>query len=199
MRRISLFLIITIASLASIVSVIVVGYYALVASASPYPNSWISQLGGMMSQLGGTQAQTQTSSAPYFGVAFVILVGVAVIGVGGLVYFIAFPEIKISQHAQPVAKSSVNIDAKLVPSENIPETPLTSYAAVLKTLNKDEFKVVEVLKTHEGKYLQKYIRSETGLSRLKTHRVVARLAEMGIVSTEKNGNTNTVMLENWLK
>ena len=59
--------------------------------------------------------------------------------------------------------------------------------------------MVEVLVAHDGKYLQKYIRSETGLSRLKTHRIVARLAERGIVSLEKTGNTNQVFLAEWLK
>jgi uncharacterized membrane protein len=47
--------------------------------------------------------------------------------------------------------------------------------------------------------LQKYIRNESGLSRLKTHRIVARLAERGIVTLEKMGNTNQVLLADWLK
>jgi uncharacterized membrane protein len=69
----------------------------------------------------------------------------------------------------------------------------------VKTLTEDERKVVEVLRGHNGKYLQKYIRNETGLSRLQTHRIVARLAERGIVTLEKTGNTNQVLLADWLK
>ena len=198
MRKISLFLILTIASLASLVVIVIVGYYALAAT-SPYPGSWISQMESMMGEFGGTHTQTQSSLAPYFGLAFVILVGVAVVGVGGLIYFIALPEIKTTHHAKSADKPSVSINAELVPSEKIPEAPLSPYAAVLKTLNKGEYKVVEVLKAHEGKYLQKYIRNETGLSRLQTHRIIAHLVEKGIVSTEKNGNTNIVILENWLR
>ena len=53
--------------------------------------------------------------------------------------------------------------------------------------------------SHKGKYLQKYIRKEAGLSRLKTHRVVARLAERGLITLEKTGNTNEVRLAEWLK
>jgi len=56
-----------------------------------------------------------------------------------------------------------------------------------------------VLKKQDGKYLQKYIRTETGLSRLKTHRVIARFAERGMVTLEKVGNTNEVRLVDWLK
>jgi uncharacterized membrane protein len=69
----------------------------------------------------------------------------------------------------------------------------------LKTLTADERKIIEVLSAHDGKYLQKYIRKEAGFSRLQTHRIVARLAERGIVALEKTGNTNTVHLAKWLK
>ncbi len=71
--------------------------------------------------------------------------------------------------------------------------------SVLKTLKEDERKVLDVLMNHEGKYLQKYIRKEAGLSRLKTHRVIARLAERGIVTLKKTGNTNEIQIADWLK
>ena len=69
----------------------------------------------------------------------------------------------------------------------------------MKTLSNEERKVIEVLNAHDGKYLQKYIRNEAGLSRLQTHRIVARLAERGIVTLEKTGNLNQVLLADWLK
>lgn len=198
MRRISLFLILTIAALVSLVAVVVVGYSILASTASPYPSNWMGQMmgggGNMMGGTGGTQAQTQTSAAPYFGVAFVVLVAVAVVGIGGLIYFIAFPEIRVAHSIpQPVLGTGVS-DASEVSAASI--TPL---ASVVKTLTKDELKVVEVLKAHNGNYLQKYIRKDAGLSRLQTHRIVARLAERGIVTLEKTGNTNAVLLANWLK
>jgi uncharacterized membrane protein len=71
--------------------------------------------------------------------------------------------------------------------------------SVLKTLKEDERKVADFLINNDGKYLQKYVRKETGLSRLKTHRVLARLAERGIVTLEKTGNTNEVRIADWLK
>jgi len=70
-------------------------------------------------------------------------------------------------------------------------------AMVLRTLKPDERKVVGVLKVHGGTYMQKFITQETGLSRLKTHRVVATLAERGIVQVQKKGNTNEVSLARW--
>ena len=68
---------------------------------------------------------------------------------------------------------------------------------VLRTLKPEERKVVGVLDAHGGTYLQKFITKESGLTRLKTHRVVAALSERGIVHVEKRGNTNEVSLAKW--
>ena len=70
---------------------------------------------------------------------------------------------------------------------------------VLRTLKPDERKVVAVIAAHGGAYLQKYVSKEAGLSRLKTHRVIAALSERGIVVAEKRGNTNEVTLVDWFK
>ena len=81
---------------------------------------------------------------------------------------------------------------------NLSQNAVTPYESVSKTLTTEERKVLEILIAHNGKYLQKYIRAETGLSRLKTHRIVTRLAERGIVTLEKSGNTNEIHISNWL-
>lgn len=196
MRRISLFLIITIVSLASLVAAIAAAYFVLEASSQSSSN-WMGQMmSGMGNMVGGTGGtQIQNSAAGYFGVAFVVLISVAVVGVGGLIYFFAFPEIKTSR----ALNQSLMANSETSVSEAAPEKVVTPFESVLKTLTKDERKVVEVLTSHNGRYLQKYIRSDAGLSRLQTHRIVARLAERGIVTLEKTGNTNMVVLANWLK
>ncbi len=196
MRKVNVFLAILIVSLASLVALTVVGF-TIFASTSQYPSSWVGEMwghmGGMMGQSGVSQPSVQNPILPYFGVLFVVLIGVAIVGVGGLAYFLAFPEIKTV--AAPKAAESIVQSSVGQPPQNI----VTPYASVLKTLTDEERKVIEVLAAHDGKYLQKYIRRETGLSRLKTHRIVARLAERGIVSLEKTGNTNQVFLADWLK
>ena len=63
----------------------------------------------------------------------------------------------------------------------------------------EEQKVLSVLIAHQGKYLQKYVGKEAGLSRLKTHRIVARFAERGIVTVKPLGNTNEVTVSDWVK
>lgn len=121
-----------------------------------------------------------------YGILLIVAVLVAIIGIGGVGYFLLFPEIKNT--------AQVNQSLSNQASQNS-----SSYESVLKTLNEDEKKVLNVLRKHDGKYLQKYIRQEAKLSRLKTHRVLARFAERGIVTLQKSGNTNEVTLVKWLK
>jgi uncharacterized membrane protein len=156
--------------------------------------------GGMMSGTGAAQMQTQNAAAPYLGLAFVASVALAIAGIVGIVYFALFPQIRVSQTLATQPQTGDFLQASAVQeSAKLPIISASPYESVVKTLTTDERRVVEVLASHDGQYLQKYIRSEAGLSRLQTHRIVARLAERGIVSLEKTGNTNAVMLANWLK
>jgi uncharacterized membrane protein len=93
----------------------------------------------------------------------------------GVLYFLVLPEMK--NYAPGDSKDATSM--------------------VLRTLKPEERKVVNVLDAHGGKYLQKFVTKEAGLSRLKTHRVVASLSERGIVQVEKRGNTNEVSLVKW--
>jgi uncharacterized membrane protein len=93
----------------------------------------------------------------------------------GVIYFLVLPEMKNFASGNGKDTSSM----------------------VLRTLKPEEREVVEVLDAHGGTYLQKFITKEAGLSRLKTHRVVASLSERGIVHVEVRGNTNEVTLVKW--
>ena len=95
----------------------------------------------------------------------------------GVIYFLVLPEMKNYVSGTGGGKEGVSV--------------------VLRTLKPEERKVVGVLDVHGGTYLQKYITKEAGLSRLKTHRVIAALSERGIVIAEKRGNTNEVSLAKW--
>jgi hypothetical protein len=196
MRKTNAFLIILIVSLASLIALTVIGF-ALFASGSQ-SSSWMSDMwnqmggGGMM---GGTEPTTpQNPALPYFGVAFVVLIGVTIVGVAGLAYFLAFPEFRTG-----VAPVICDTTVQGKPVEQAGQSQCTPLESVVKTLTDEERKVIEVLKLHDGKYLQKYIRKEAGLSRLKTHRILARFSERGLVTLEKTGNTNQVSLASWLK
>jgi hypothetical protein len=96
----------------------------------------------------------------------------------GIIYFLVLPEMKDYYGAPDQVGREVG-------------------AIVMRALKPDERKVVGVIRLHGGSYVQKFITREAGLSRLKTHRVVAALAERGIVRVEKRGNSNEVTLAEW--
>jgi hypothetical protein len=133
MRRITFFIIIAIASLASLIATVVAGYYVFAAS-STQSNTLGNMWNGMM---GSTQAQTANAATPYFGVAFLAIVPVAVVGIGGLIYFFAFPEIKTTKqlNAQPNQNNVAFTDAN---PEKVAASDVSPYVSVLKTLTVDE-------------------------------------------------------------
>ena len=113
-------------------------------------------------------------------IAIPLFVAISVLG-----YVTLFPEI-----------SEKKIEEKqLLPVVERGESTLD---AVLRVLKGDEKKVIETLVTEGGTMLQKDIRWKTGFSRVKTHRIIYRLTERGIVSTEKHYNTNKITLADWL-
>jgi hypothetical protein len=100
MHRIYLFLAILVASLVALVAVVAVG----LALFSSSPWNWYG-MGGMMQDGGMMDGTLESSVGSYFWVAFIVLVGVVVVGVVGLVYYIAVPEIRVS--AAPVVCETV--------------------------------------------------------------------------------------------
>jgi hypothetical protein len=167
-----------------LVVLIVVGFL-LTPTSTPQSN-WV---GNMWSCMGDWMSGSYPNSDPFlnlYGILLIVTVIVAILGIGGFAYFFIFPELKTTTQTPPTVASETAQNS-------------SPYESVVKTLNEDERKVLNVLKQHDGKYLQKYIRHEAKLSRLKTHRVIARFAERGIVTLKKMGNTNEVTLAEWLK
>jgi len=114
---------------------------------------------------------------------FVVPLVVAVTALG---YVLVFPEFG---GEKPVKKPSS------MPTVQRGESALN---AVLRVLNDDERKVIETIIAEGGTMLQKDIRWKTGLSRVRTHRILFRLAKRGIVSAEKYYNTKKIALADWL-
>ena len=183
MQKTSFFWILAVTSIISLITLFFIMVYSF-PSSSTQPD-WMtdmwSQMGGMM----GGNMQTSDSYLGYFGLLFVALIGVLVVGIGGLIYFLLFPELK----------STSSQKQKKIPQLLEKSTALDS---IRKTLTVDELKILEVLQNHKGIYLQKYIRKEAGLSRLKTHRIITRFAKRDMVTIKKVGNTNEVKLSDWL-
>ncbi len=155
-----------------------------------YPSGYAS-MSAMMGQMMGSQyAQGTTPSMPgYVSASFITLSVLMVVGVLGLVYYVAYPEFKTAPPLQMTA-----VDARSgAPSAK------ENWEAVFRTSKPEERKVLEVLAAHNGTHLQKLIVKESGLSKLKTHRIVSRFVERGIATAVKSGNTNEVSLSPWLK
>ena len=184
MQKVSLFLILLVVSLVSLIALFLVMFY--VFPSSPTQPDWINDMWSHMGGMMGGSGQVSDPYLGYFGILFVVVVGIVVMSVAGLVYFFMIPEIKTT--TQITQNKTIQISTKS-----------SAYDSVLKTLNDDERKVLMILKKHDGKYLQKYIRNEAKISRLKTHRILARFAERGIVTLQKTGNTNEVLLAKWLR
>lgn len=186
MKKVNLFLILFFLSIFILVSLLIAGSLFSSPTTAPDQRGWMDTMWGCMgSWVGGNSSAADPFWVTY-GILLVVGIGILILGIAGLMYFYLFPEIR-------------NIpQTKQIPSEQATQDS-SPYESVLKTLNDDERKVLNVLKKRDGKYLQKYIRHEAGLSRLKTHRVLARFAERGMVTLQKTGNTNEVTLAEWLK
>ncbi len=142
---------------------------------------------GQMMGTGGSNGMTYSMPQGVWA-GVVVLFVLVIVGVVGLGYFLAFPEIRTSAAPQPEAP----IAGQRGGSE-------MSWAVLMRTSNPEEKKVLEVLAAHDGSYLQKFVVKEAGLSRLKTHRIVSRLSERGVVTVERSGNTNQVSLAPWVR
>lgn len=154
-------------------------------------------LTGTMSQMMGSQyPNMQMSTMPsYVFATLTALIVLIVIGIGGFAYYVAYPQ--IVRVASEIRNDGRTTNAQPIPAES-PDSTKETWAVLIRTSNPDERKVLEVLSAHGGKYLQKFIVKESGLSKLRTHRIVARFSDRGIVMVSKTGNTNEVALSRWL-
>jgi len=208
MRKLYIFLTIFIVTLGVFLALALAGWYLAVTSPSFYGSSWMSQMwgphlgtdgnyggmGGMMGSGGGTT----TSYLWLVPVALIAIVAVSVIGV---FFYLAFPQLRYVKrtcelpNTNNVSVEPVKSDTGAIPNSVVEPT----CSVVLKTMTPEEQKVLNVLVAHQGKYLQKYVGKEAGLSRLKTHRIVARFAQRGIVTVTEFGNTNEIVVSDWVR
>jgi len=194
MKRVNLFLILLITTIAALIAATVIGFALFSNTQNSY--AWMSQMwsssdtngyGGMGGMMGQTPTPTINANTilPYYGILFAVLIAVIIISVIGIAYYLVYPQIRVGNTQTPTI-------------QGLQINGTSAYESVAKTLTEDERRIIQVLQTHEGKYLQKYIKAETGFSRLQTHRILARLADRDIVRLEKTGNTNQVALSDWL-
>ena len=153
-------------------------------------------MGGMMGGNGtGTTATTNLWIIP---ITLIVAVAIGTIGFG---FYMVYPEIRnIRRTCEPAKNEHISATSTKPLGIDLPisNAAPNSCEVILKTMTPEEQKVLTVLIAHQGKYLQKYVGKEAELSRLKTHRIVARFAERGIVTVKPLGNTNEVTISDWV-
>ncbi|MHA2428326.1 MAG: DUF7343 domain-containing protein [Candidatus Hermodarchaeia archaeon] len=100
--------------------------------------------------------------------------------------------------AQKSADQDRTDDKSEIKQENASEQHESRIEVALRLLAADERKVVQAIIDAQGTMLQKDISWNTGLSRVKTHRILEKLIQRGIVTSEKYYNTKKVTLAEWL-
>ena len=225
MQRLHIFVIILITTIGVLVSLATVAWYLSVTAPSYYGSSWMSQMwgnhlgangnyGGMGGMMGSGNGSNGTGTTSYLWIIPVLLIVASAVAVIGVVFYLVFPELRFIKSKgacnppmpapNPNQATGPSTTANVSPSSTAPDVSSVSAApnnceVLLKTMTPEEQKVLNVLISHQGKYLQKYVVKEAGISRLQTHRVVARFAKRGIVTVNEFGNTNEIMLSDWVK
>jgi hypothetical protein len=209
MRKLYVFLTIFIIAIGVFLSLAVVGWYLAATSPTYYGSSWMSQMwgphlgtDGNYGGMGGMIGDGTGTTSSYLWIIPVALIGIVSVSVIGVVFYLAFPQLRYVKRTcemptiTSVKMESIKSDIGLIGSSAVEPN---NCGVILKTMTPEEQKVLNVLFAHQGKYLQKYVSKEAGLSRLKTHRIVARFAERGIVTVTEFGNTNEIVVSDWVK
>jgi hypothetical protein len=212
MRRLNIFLIILTIAVGILLSLIAISLYLSATTPSYYQSSWMGQMwqsmgigkstsSGSNGGMGGMMDDNGTSATTNLWVIPVALIAALSIGIIGFSFYMILPEIKnitrTCESAKNERASAGQTKTSGIDTHSSNNAP-NSCEVILKTMTPEEQKVLTVLIAHQGKYLQKYVGKEAGLSRLKTHRIVARFAERGIVTAKPFGNTNEVTVSEWV-
>ena len=111
---------------------------------------------------------------------------------------ILIPLAVIMNYAYPpivVSPTSSSNNAQLTAKAD--NQPSGSIDVIMKILKPEELRVINVIRDTGGTIRQSDIARQTNFSRLKVHRVIARLAERGIIRVERAGKTNNIHLAEW--
>lgn len=65
---------------------------------------------------------------------------------------------------------------------------------LVQFLNKEEKTIVQKLLENQGKVFQSEISRIEGIGKLKSHRIMQRLSDRGVIEIEKHGKTNIIKL-----
>lgn len=106
-------------------------------------------------------------------------------------YAIAFPRIKTSEEEGPATPIVSPIESR----HGELRDPLS---VLIRASKPEEGAILQVVHDSGGVCRQKDVVFKTGLSKLKVHRIIARLADRNIIQVKRIGKTNELTLPSWL-
>ena len=92
----------------------------------------------------------------------------------------SFPEVANAIHGRTLSQSA------------------TPFEVLLHISSNEEISILESIKKLSPKAYKFEIARQTGLSRMKVHRIITRLSDRGILEVDKDGRYSQVRLANWL-
>lgn len=114
-----------------------------------------------------------------------------------VVSLILIPLAVIMNYAYPPIVVSPPLSSNNAEVSKSGNQPTGSIDVIMKILKPEELRVINIIKDAAGKLKQSDIPRQTNFSRLKVHRIIARLAERGIIRVERAGKTNNIYLAEW--
>ena len=114
----------------------------------------------------------------YIPIFMVFIIGVIIASWMFLYYF---PEIRPSRKREGSPQSSSPFDV------------------IVHISNEEEVKILEAIKNRGNKAYQFELSRDTGLSRVKVHRIVYRLVERDMLQMEKVGKNKLLRISPWLQ
>jgi len=118
----------------------------------------------------------------------ILLVALIILLVFALIYFVFFPRLE-----NIVSSASIQPEVEEMKEEN------RNLEVAYRLMEPDETRVVKTIVEAGGSMLQKDISYNLEISRVKTHRILVKLINRGIVTAEKQYNTNNITLAGWLQ
>ena len=210
MKRILWFAVLVVSAVAAFL--LLFGWYAAVVE-----NESMGNMTNQIMESGNANGMAIFSTMPfYMWVSIAVLGTILIIGIFGLVYYLVFPEIKRSSSIASSVTAASGASAVPSPSpvdpgtgtivgkgqssaEATPRAGPESWRTLLRTSKPNERMILELLATNNWKYLQRSLVRESGLSKLKVHGIISRLADRDVLIVEKSGNTNEVKIADWLR
>ncbi len=112
------------------------------------------------------------------GLLFIFSIGILT---GGIYLSYFYPELRERIHGKEISSNPTSLDVLLYISTD------------------DEVEVIKSIQSRLPKAYKFEIARDTGLSRMRVHRILTRLNERGIVKIVKDGRYSQVYLMDWVK